>query len=171
MKKICVFILVATALFACSSDDDNTDGYLYDSHILVQGQPFIPTEYTEDNPTWNTVTAFHEENPDTGNEMRSFRLVSRHDDEQFTDEIYVEINYQAIQDNINGTYEFSLDGNDVGYYRISTAYFTFVSGSVTVTYLGGSNYKLSFANVIAIDSFDNATKTVSGYFKGTFLPV
>ncbi len=143
-----------------------------DSHLKVDDAPFVPTKYTDENPTWNITTTFQgEDNFDPGYVIRTFSLVSRHDEQMYTDEIFLEIKYSSSQGKINGTYDIAGNEEVDAYYRSSTAFFHFISGSVTVADLGHNRYSLKFNDVLALDNYDGATKTVSGNFKGTFYPL
>jgi hypothetical protein len=170
MKKLILF-LSFFGMIACSSSDEDNLGLMYASNIKVGGEPFIPTKYTETDP-WSIFTRFEAGIEGTDTNRRTFRFLSYHDDQQFIDEIYVSVAFPSSQEKADGTYVFNADNqNASAYYRIGTAYFSFVSGTVSVTELGNNNFKLKFTTIMARDSYDGAEKTVTGYFKGTFFPI
>lgn len=165
MKKLFfAFTLVALSLTGCSSDD--SDSNPEDTNIFIDGVAFNSSGAVF--PFFSTNTTF-QENSDS--KTRLFQMISTNSDFSAMEQLSLSINYPTAQSSINGTYPIGSieDPSADGGYSNGDATYFMEEGTVTVTDLGNSKFKLQFNNVIAVD-FDEVlpNKTITGSYEGTF---
>jgi hypothetical protein len=176
MKKL-FFAATAMVLFtACSSDSDggsSTSTTFAESHIMIDGVLFRPTANDPDPNTIDFIeTKFTANYGGSDNDQRFFGLTHYDFGDTPTEDILLGIMIPGGQ-TPNGTYNLVNDNfpdaNQAdGSYIIDMDSYRFISGSVTVTDLGSNKYKLVFNNAVVKDADGPTTKTITGYFEGTF---
>ena len=165
MKKL--FFAVATMAFmftGCSSDDNDSNAEA--TNIMIDNVPFNQSGAVA--PFFSANTMY---NTDGDTKVRLFQLASFGNGTSPAEQIALSVSYPASQASINGTYpvdSFEEANADGGYMRGEDGYF-FEEGTVTVTDLGNSTYKLQFNNVIAVDENETLpNKTFTGSYQGVF---
>ena len=178
MRKIFLALTAMTLMLTgCSGSDDsssvnnnnnnnNNNNPTFESTILIDGEGFSPSNHE------HAVTTSVHEGAD-GQTMRVFSLVKQTSNIQTIEMMQVSIIYPTTQSNVNGTYTFDFFSaeEDIfaqGMYSKGQVNFWFENGTVTVTDLGDDKFKLQFNNAIMKDFDEVETKTVTGYFEGTF---
>ncbi len=164
MKKILYLFLLPFAL-ACSNDD-NANYDVLKSEVLVNGEAFVPLQLYESTPkAWiTTVDAIEEDKKQTTLSLRhQSDIASENQVLQFY------LIYPENQAKISGTYQLDggVDRRASVTFNADDKFYNSVSGSIKVTDLGQSRYKVETSGVLLWDSEGNAIP-LSGKVSGPF---
>lgn len=172
MKKFLMALTAVSLMFTgCSGDDDaspvNNNDNDFVSTIQIENEPFTPSGGA------NAAITSYIENSETT--MRSFLMTKQTTNIQTLETLSVSIVYPSGQASINGTYTFDFfnsdDSHAMGMYMKGqgSESLSFEDGTITVTDMGNNKYKLQFNNAKMEDFDETETRTVTGYFEGTFM--
>ena len=168
MKKLFLAFTAMTLLMTgCSSDDSDTNAQA--TNIMIDGVAFNAAGAVA--PFFNASTTFQQ---NSQMNSRSFSLISISGGIENSEQLSLNFLYPLLQTSINGTYTINSDDFDdenisLGMYTKGSNYYGFDSGTITVTDLGNSKFKLQFNNVVAIDIQEVLpSKTLTGSYEGTF---
>lgn len=180
MKKV-LLILVGIALSSCSSSSSSSSNDPIDttvpliSTIYIDSDSFVPGG-NSNTINSNTITTAQLINEGAAKKV-TFTLRKPFVNILQLEAISVDIVYPVSQSSISGTYyATSSEGGSINnyfsgnYFNANSGYFL-KSGSVSVTDLGNSNYKLIFNNVVVTSNpfGTGVLKSITGTYQGNFV--
>lgn len=180
MKKA-ILILMGITVLSCSSSSSSSSNDPIDttvpliSTIHIDSDSFSPGVNSNTNNS-NTITTAQLINEGAAKKV-TFTLRKPFVNIFQLEGIVVDVVYPVSQSSISGTYYVtSSEGGSINnyvsgnYFNSSSSYY-FKSGSVSVTDLGNSNYKLIFNNVVVTNNpFGvGVLKSITGTYQGNFV--
>lgn len=162
MMKRAIFLLFSIALLTSCSSDDDTVSTSFESAILVDDVPFVPTRAT--------VSESEGDFPNESGLVFSFQKESQAS--SIDESIVVRISYPTVSSNApNGVYDFGVGviGEMMfaqGSYIKDMEFYSLAGYTVQVTKLGNKSYRIDFQNIQAVKPFTGEMVIISGYFEG-----
>lgn len=171
MKKILILVSILSVFITSCSSDDNSSSNNFESNIMIDGVKFVLG--TNDENIDYVYTNFEAGVLDGQANSRIFGFSNNTDVISEIESLQIEIIYPSTETSITGSYSptnFTVQNSYavISYSKGFTQY-AFTSGLIIVTDLSNNKYKIEFDNV-TLSNFDNAndTKTLTGYYIGTF---
>lgn len=171
MKKILILVSILSLFITSCSSDDNSSSNNIESNIMIDGVSFIPG--TNDENIDYVFTNFEAGVLDGQANSRIFGFSNNTDIITDIESLQIDIIYPSTETSVTGSYSptnFIIENMyaQLSYIKGFTQY-SFTSGLIVVTDLENNKFKIEFDNV-TLSNFDDAndTKTLTGYYKGTF---
>jgi hypothetical protein len=171
MKKILILVSILSLFITSCSSDDSSSSNNAESNIMIDGVRFIPG--TNDENFDYVFTSFEAGVLNGQANSRIFGFSNNTDIISDLESLQIDVVYPSTETSVTGSYSSAnLTIQDMyaqlSYIKGFTQYY-FTSGLIVVTDLGNNKFKIEFDNV-TLSNFDDAndTKTLSGYYKGTF---